>query len=87
MRSLAILAIALALLLSVVSASPAPAVVLNSGSSNDIVMKPRGGSPGFQDYVIPAGPTGVDLAGALNEIPGYGVGCFPRYTACLSILS
>lgn len=56
------------------SVSALPAVIVG-GSSDNIEMQPRGGGAGFQNYVIPAGPTGVDLAGALNEIQGYGVSC------------
>lgn len=56
--------------LGVVFVSALPAVVLDDASDGQTLSK-RGG--GFQDYVIKPGPTGVDLAGALNEIPGYGV--------------
>jgi hypothetical protein len=41
-------------------------------------------STGFQDYIIPAGPTGVDLAGGFQEIPGQGV-CLSSAQLCLIV--
>lgn len=60
--------------LGVVAVSALPVVLLDDAASgsSDLTMR-SGGAGGFQDYVIVPGPTGVDLAGAINEIPGYGV--------------
>lgn len=60
--------------LGIAAVSALPAVVLDDAASNahDLTMR-SGGAGGFEDYIIVPGPTGVDLAGAIQEIPGYGV--------------
>lgn len=60
--------------LAFAAVSAFPAVLLSeavSASRNLTLCK--GGANGFKDYVIMPGPTGVDLAGALVELPNYGV--------------
>lgn len=58
-----------------------PVVVLEDGTSDTYKLSRRtGGVGGFQDYVLVPGPAPFDLAGALNEIQGYGVR--PRVFCC-----
>ena len=64
--------------------SALPAVVLDGAFDGQTLFMRNGGAGGFQDYVIKPGPTGVALAGALNEIPGYGVSSRPHVSVVTS---
>lgn len=76
MRSIKLCLLAIGAAAVSISASPLAVLQGPSGGDADALQARGTHGLGFQDYVIPAGPTGVDLAGALNEIQGYGVRLF-----------
>lgn len=78
MRSISLCLLAFGAAAVSISASPLAVLQGPPGGDGDALQARGTHGLGFQDYVIPAAPTGVDLAGALNEIQGHGVRLFSR---------